>query len=884
AANRAIGLRIGDAGQDATFTNNTLTNNSTGMFLNGLSDGADANTVPVVASGNNFAGSDTPLQIQGVAGQFIGTSGVGIIINNATDGVANAASQSIRLQNVSGMTINGIDASYTGVGRAGTGVYADGTNNNLTITGVNAANRGVGLRIGDAGQDATFTNNTLTNNSLGLFLNGQSDGADANTVPVVGAGNNFAGSDTAIQMQGIAGQFVGTTGTGLIVNNATDGMQSAVSIGIRMANVTNMTIDGVDLSFNGARRTGTGIYLDGTNNNLAIRNVNTDKRSLGLRLGDAGQDLIVENNQLTNNDLGLFISGYTDGADANTSAFTGSGNRFTGAKDAIYIQGMASTLVIGNSDVAGVNFSIDASSDLTSAYGAAISLNNASNVTIDGVDLSLRGLTRNGTGINARSTPNNFVLKNSSVINRSTGLLYNPDSTAASNTAKVSNSDFINNDVGISLTQHVAGGFVNGNRIEANGTGLAYGTGTSTTLDATGNYWGPNSSGAPGTGGNNGVSVSPVSLVTTTGFVATPPSALNRDYGDDPLSYGFSTRIGAFGARHMAAGPQLGALRDSEADAPTTIFANSDDTTGVDDEDGVSIGALTAGASATALVTVSGGASKLDAWIDFNRDGDWNDAGEKIANSLAVVNGVNTITFSVPAGATIGANYARFRLSTQGGLSPDGLASNGEVEDYVAGDAYVDDAWSGPSFPNGTAIADADPVAAGAQPAIIGLNAFSSVAAALNAAASGGLGRIIVNAGDYSADAAMIAHSGLVLRFQEGNSTVGGLDDSVTDASIVLAGVTLTVGVNNASTQLDSPISGAGSLVKAGTGTLALAAAETYSGSTTINGGSLALSMASNNNLASPTITVASGATLNVAGLASSRFDRASGQTLQGVG
>ncbi len=72
----------------------------------------------------------------------------------------------------------------------------------------------------------------------------------------------------------------------------------------------------------------------------------------------------------------------------------------------------------------------------------------------------------------------------------------------------------------------------------------------------------------------------------------------------------------------------------------------------------------------------------LDAWIDFNRDGMW-EAAEQIADSVAVVNGDNSIMFDVPATADAGAAVARFRLSTAGNLSPNGPAADGEVEDHV---------------------------------------------------------------------------------------------------------------------------------------------------------------------------------------------------------
>ena len=73
----------------------------------------------------------------------------------------------------------------------------------------------------------------------------------------------------------------------------------------------------------------------------------------------------------------------------------------------------------------------------------------------------------------------------------------------------------------------------------------------------------------------------------------------------------------------------------------------------------------------------------LDAWIDFNADGDWEDTGEQIFASEQLSEGNNRLTFDVPATAVAtDLTFARFRFSKSGGLSFDGLAPDGEVEDY----------------------------------------------------------------------------------------------------------------------------------------------------------------------------------------------------------
>jgi autotransporter-associated beta strand protein len=104
-------------------------------------------------------------------------------------------------------------------------------------------------------------------------------------------------------------------------------------------------------------------------------------------------------------------------------------------------------------------------------------------------------------------------------------------------------------------------------------------------------------------------------------------------------------------------------------------------------------------------------------------------------------------------------------------------------------------------------------------------------------------------------------------------------------APIDLGSGTLTTGSDNTSTSYDGPLSGGGSLVKVGSGTLTLTASNTHTGTTTINAGTMALTGPFANNIAhSPTITVNSGATLDVTGLSGGGITLASGQTLAGNG
>ncbi len=75
-------------------------------------------------------------------------------------------------------------------------------------------------------------------------------------------------------------------------------------------------------------------------------------------------------------------------------------------------------------------------------------------------------------------------------------------------------------------------------------------------------------------------------------------------------------------------------------------------------------------------------AGVLNAWIDFNIDGDWSDANEQIFINRSVVAGSNEFSLPVPDDAVTGETWSRFRLSSQTGLAPTGEAVDGEVEDY----------------------------------------------------------------------------------------------------------------------------------------------------------------------------------------------------------
>jgi uncharacterized repeat protein (TIGR01451 family) len=156
------------------------------------------------------------------------------------------------------------------------------------------------------------------------------------------------------------------------------------------------------------------------------------------------------------------------------------------------------------------------------------------------------------------------------------------------------------------------------------------------------------------------------------------------DFGSAPSP--FPTTVDANGARHLAfTGVFLGARVDPNDDGLPSTGATGDKLDGPEnDEDGVLFTSpLTVGNSTTLEVTASTNGF-LNAWVDFNADGEWRDANEQVFTNRMLSAGLNTLSFSVPTNSVVtNRTYARFRFNSAGNLAPTGPASDGEVEDYA---------------------------------------------------------------------------------------------------------------------------------------------------------------------------------------------------------
>lgn len=171
------------------------------------------------------------------------------------------------------------------------------------------------------------------------------------------------------------------------------------------------------------------------------------------------------------------------------------------------------------------------------------------------------------------------------------------------------------------------------------------------------------------------------------------------DYGDAPDtaagigSGNYQTKSTDSGASHLIVPDlMLGTAVDTDSGSLQNSTATADDTDNTDDEDGVKAfpQIMTTAGGQPYVVTVRAtnqtySTAYLTGYIDFNRDGDFLDTGEKSATQTVYWDGYTTLTFTLPPTITTGTVYARLRfgLTESETQTPTGAATSGEVEDYA---------------------------------------------------------------------------------------------------------------------------------------------------------------------------------------------------------
>ncbi|SFV31932.1 GEVED domain-containing protein [Pseudoxanthomonas sp. YR558] len=171
---------------------------------------------------------------------------------------------------------------------------------------------------------------------------------------------------------------------------------------------------------------------------------------------------------------------------------------------------------------------------------------------------------------------------------------------------------------------------------------------------------------------------------------------LPEDYGDAPDTYNQGNaathiltdlRLGTGVTADNSDAINTGSIASSPLASPGAATDGGDD--------GATVPAtlpMVAGSVTQIPVTLSGVSKSavVCGWIDYNRDGDFADAGERATNCTTVSAGATsaTLSFTAPVAIAAGTSYVRIRVSydstfTAAAAAPTGSLDSGEAEDYI---------------------------------------------------------------------------------------------------------------------------------------------------------------------------------------------------------
>ncbi|HEX2830690.1 MAG TPA: autotransporter-associated beta strand repeat-containing protein [Burkholderiales bacterium] len=809
-------LRATDSGALGTSAGGTGINNGATLELQGNITIADAL--------NTNAGGGTLLNASGnntLTGAFSSGGAATIVQSDAglltmTGPVTGSA---VTFQGASDITVSGvINNGSNGITKAGTGTLTlSGAN---TYTGATTINAGRVIAT-NSGSLGTAAAGTTVANGAALELQGNITLADALSIAGTGIGGNGAvrnltGSNTLSGTVTLTGASTLQTDAGTLTLSAPNSITGAGQ---------NVTFQGAgDTLVSGTITTGAGtltkegagaLTLSGNNTYTGTTTINagtltaTNSGALGTSAGGTtvanGATLALQGG-ITIADA-LTIAGSGVGGNGAVRNVTGN-NTLTGAvtlNAASTLQSDAGTLTLNNA------FAVNGAQDLTFQGAGDGAISGAINTTSG-------SLTKNGTGTLTLSGLNNYQggtsINAGTLVAASNSALGNPAGTAT-----VANGATLSLQGGISIVNplNIAGTGVGGNgalrNLSGNNTvgGAVTLTGASTIQSDAGNLTLNNANAITGT--NQNLTFQGAGDAFVSGIIATGSGTLTKNGAGTLMLSGANTYAGTTAIN----GGTLVALNN-------TALGAADGTAGT----GTTV-ANGANLTISGVVAIGNEAVTLNGGLALTGVGSASLAGPvtlATADSTITVNGSDLLTLS--------------------GAIGDGAGSFGIVK---AGTGFL--ALNGANTYDGTTTVNAGTLIANNASSLGSTTGGTIVANGANLTIAAAIG-----------NEAVTLNGGTALTGQGGGASLSG--------PITLATADSTITVNGALT-LSGPIGdGAGTfgITKAGTGTLALAGANTYDGVTNINAGTLIASNASALGSTTGGTTVANGANLTIANVA----------------
>ena len=650
--------------------------------------------------------------------------------------------------------------------------------NNVTVDTASAFGSAGNITVSNAVTWASANSLTLqANNNINVNAGITATGAGAIRLFAGGSVNSAAAGVLTTASGGVTIQSVGAS---TLAGNVALGSGT-----LSVSNAGAMTISSIVSGTGGLTKTGAGtLTLSGNNTYIGVTNINVGILTLGAA------NRIANTNDVT-------VAG---GATFNLNNFAETIGSLSGA---------------GN---------------VTLGTGTMTTGGNNGTTTYSGIMSGTGGLAKAGTGVFTLSGANTYT--GATTINAGTLQLGAAERIANTSAVTVAWGATFNLNNFVETIGSLSGA---GNVTLGSGTLTAGGNNTSTTysgiMSGTGGLTKAGTgvltlSGANTYTGASAVNAGTVTLGSANRIADT--SAVIMNAGTFNLA-GFVETIGSLSG---AGNVTLGAGTLTTGDVTNTTFSGVISGTGGLTKQGTGIFTLSGANTYTGATTINAGTLQLG-------------AADRIANTSAVtVAGgatFNLNNFNETIGSLAGAGNA---IVGSGTLTAGGNNSSTTYSGIISGTGGLTKAGTGVFT-------------------LSGANGYTG-ATTINA----GMLRVAGGAAIADTSAVTLANAaGAALDLNGTNETIGSLaGGGAAGGNITLGAGTLTTGGNNGTTTYGGIMSGTGGLTKAGTGTFTLSRANTYSGVTNVNAGTLIAAVNNALGTVAGGTTVANGATLGFSG------------------